>query len=241
MNSTNKFLNYNSWMKESFNVRLDKREYEMFSNYFNKNYSKLLPVNKDVEILEIAPGMGQFLYFLNKKGYKNISAVDLDSNNIKQCHSMGFEFAQVGDLYDYIPSLKDNSIDCVVMNDIIEHIPSDWALEVLRLLHSKLKNGGSILIKTVNCNNVYGLSSYFSDYTHVNGFTSEKIRHAAMLSGFKEVQVKNLYLYPNIIFLDTLFKIFFAITYKWKSFFFLFNGRKSDNVFSKNLLAKIVK
>lgn len=235
------FKDYNQWMKDSFNFQLNKKEYELFDNYYRKNYLKHLPKDKKIKILEIACGMGQFLYFLNKEGYKNISGIDLNKKNIEQCKKIGIKNVIKADMYNYISKLSNNKFDVIIMNDIIEHIPRERVIKYLSNIRTKLKEGGVLIIKTVNCNNVYGLSSYFSDFTHVVGYTSEKIRHVSLLSGFKECKVYNLYLYTNIFIVDLFFNIPFKIIYKIKRLLFYLNGRKTDNVFSKNLLAIIRK
>lgn len=232
------YKNYNKWMTNSFYLQ---KRYDLFYKYFNKNYFKFLPRNKDASILEVACGMGQFLYFLRKKGYTKIHAFDLDSVNVHQCHKLGFKFVEQGNLYKKLNQFKDEMFDVIIMNDIIEHIPREKTLEVLETIKKKLKPEGILIIKTVNCNNVYGISSYFSDFTHLVGYTSEKIRHVGMLSGFKNITVYNLYLCSGFELIDFFFKILFIFSYKFKRIFFILNGRLSDNVFSKNILAILKK
>jgi len=229
---------YYEWMNNSFKLQ---KKYDLFANYYKKNYLKRIPGNKNIKILDIGCGMGQFLYFLKKAGYKNIEGFDLDKENVEQCHKMGFENVVQADMYEYLSKTKNNYYDLIVMNDIIEHVPREKTIALLENIRTKLKKGGRFMVKTVNCNNVYGLSSYFSDFTHVTGYNSEKMRHVAMLSGFRRTLVYNLYVLPNIPLIDGFFKFLFFLTYKIKRLFFYMNGRVSDNVFSKNLLAVLRK
>jgi 2-polyprenyl-3-methyl-5-hydroxy-6-metoxy-1,4-benzoquinol methylase len=235
------FDNYHKWMKKVFPFRLNEKEYELFANYFKKNYLTHMPKEKDAKILEIACGMGHFLYFLKKNGYKNLEAIDLDPTNVKQCKTIGFNMVIESDMYDYINQLEDSSYDLIVMNDLIEHIPRKDIISFLNTLRMKLRDNGVVIVKTMNCNNIYGISGYFADFTHVMGYTPERMKHVSMLASFSKCNVYNLFVLPNMKYIDAFIKCFWKVIFNFKRMCFLLNAKMSDGVFSKNLLAILYK
>jgi 2-polyprenyl-3-methyl-5-hydroxy-6-metoxy-1,4-benzoquinol methylase len=235
------FDNYHEWRQSVFPVSLNEREYELFANYFKKNYLKHMPKKKNAKILEIACGMGHFLYFLKKNGYKNIEAIDLDPTHVNQCKALGFNMVVVADMYDYINQLEDSSYDLIVMNDLVEHIPRKDIISFLSTLRMKLRDNGAVIVKTMNCNNIYGISGYFADFTHVMGYTPERMKHVSMLASFSKCKVFNLFVFPDIKYIDVLIKCFWKVVFVFKRMCFFVNAKRNNDVFSKNLLAILYK
>ncbi|MCO6432675.1 class I SAM-dependent methyltransferase [Nitrosomonas nitrosa] len=240
MAEPNLYHDYHKWLKARVPFGIQK-QLSLFDNYYRRNYAKLLPHNKNANITELACGLGQFLHFLRNQGYTNVSGVDIDSNNVSMCHQYGFNDVIAADMFDYIKSLDDVSVDVFILNDIIEHLNKREAKNLLQQMHGKLNSGGSVLIKTCNCNNIYGLAGLFSDFTHQEGYTPIKMEHLAALCGYKECQSYNLFIYPNIPLVDEVWPLPFWLTYKVKKLRFLINGKAREDVFSKNFLAQIKK
>lgn len=239
MKREDNYSNYNAFLKSKF-YDLNEKEYKVFMNYFDKNYSKILPKNSDISVLDVGCGLGHFLMFLKQKGYKDINGIDLDEDNIKHCQSLGFNNTVKADMFDHFKECKDK-YDVVVLNDVIEHVPKDMLIGVMRDINSALKENGILVLKTCNCNNVYGLSSFFADFTHEVGFTKEKMIQTGYMSGFEAINVFNIYLYTNIRPVDIVLNCYMKIYYKFRTIQFLLNGRKNNDVHSKNLLAVLEK
>jgi len=231
------FHKYNSWMKKAFNFKLNIKEYKMFNNYYKKNYLKYLNKNKQISILEIGCWMWHFWYFLKNEWYDNYFWIDLDKNNIEQCKIIWLNNVIVEDMFVYLDKINNDSIDIVVMNDIIEHIDWNVIVSFLKLIKTKLIKDWKVIIKTCNCNNIYWLSSFFSDFTHLVWYTSWKLQHVWMLAWYNKVENFNLYLYFNIPVIDYIFNLPFYIIYKIKYLQFLINWRTWQKVFSKNILS----
>jgi 2-polyprenyl-3-methyl-5-hydroxy-6-metoxy-1,4-benzoquinol methylase len=230
---------YNRFLKEKF-YDLDKKEYDLFFRYFKRNYSKHLPEDKEVEILDAGCGLGHFVIFLKRSGYVNICGIDLDNDNVEHCRSLGLDNIRCGDMSGFLRK-NVGHFDVIVMNDVIEHIPKEDVIRTLMLCKDALKEDGKLLLKTANCNNIYGLSGFFSDFTHKVGFTREKIMQVGMIAGFQGVEVFNLYLVSNFVVLGLLLRVYTFVLYKVKAIMFFINGRKNNNVHSKNLLAVLKK
>ncbi len=226
--------------KKSFN--LSKLEFFHYLCYFKKNYLPHLEKYKKPKILEIGCGLGHFLFFLERYGYKNIEAIDLDNENVSFCRKRGFKFVKKANMYSFVTGYGKGKYDLIVINDVLEHVPKEKVVSFLRDCRNILKKDGEILIKTVNCNNIYGISSFFSDFTHEVGYTEEKIKQLAFISGFGDCRVYNLYLPLMLPVIDQIRRFFIIdIIYRFKKVNFLLNGRKGIDVFSKNFLAILKK
>lgn len=75
---------YDKYITTHFGTIHEKEagEFETYYKYFKKNYLKHLPESKESKILDIGCGMGHFLYFLEKEGYKNYLGIDISKENI---------------------------------------------------------------------------------------------------------------------------------------------------------------
>jgi 2-polyprenyl-3-methyl-5-hydroxy-6-metoxy-1,4-benzoquinol methylase len=234
------YMDYDKFMLSKRNyLGNEKKNLELYVNYYTRNYLRYLPKDKRVKIIDIGCGRGDFLLFLKRNGYANIEGIDLDGENVRHCRKCGLNVNKM-DLFKFVEKVE-GQYSVIVMNDVIEHIERHRVIPLLKRLRSKLEDGGSLFIKTVNCNNVYGLSAFFSDFTHLVGYTEEKIEHIALLGGFRSCDVKNLFIYPGVPLVDPLLCLFYGIWYRIKRLLFLLNGRKNVRVFSKNLLAILKK
>lgn len=231
----NNYTKYHQFLK-SKSFQGDEKEFLQYQNYFQKNYTSYLPQKKDAQIIDVGCGMGHFLKFLKSAGYSNTQGIDFDPDNIQYCKQIGLKNVTQADMYQYFN--KRQKFDCIVLNDVLEHIPRDKTIALLKKFKASLTKDGVLLVKTVNCNNIYGISSYFADFTHEVGYTKEKITQVGLLAGFAHTKVNNLYVVPNIVLIDSLLIFFHQILYKWKQFQFLLQGRKHNTVFSKNLLGR---
>ncbi len=220
----NKTLNYSNSYKEKKN----------YINYFSKNYGQFIANKKDIRILDIGCGNGLFLEYLKGQGYNNILGIDLSQENIIICKGKGLNVLEI-DVFTYLNRNKEK-FDLIVMNDIIEHILRDKVILLLKLIKLNLRNKGILLIKTLNMSNPVSLDTLYCDFTHQWGYSQKSIEQICFLAGFKNVEVKNIIIYPNISFLDWIFPfIYKLIKIKYKMIF-TFYGKKGNNVFSKNLL-----
>lgn len=74
---------YASYMTNGFShTHASKKNLELQCRYFERNYLRFLPKNRDVRILEIGCGMGEFYIFLKRNGYKNYTGIDASVENI---------------------------------------------------------------------------------------------------------------------------------------------------------------
>lgn len=117
------------------------------------NYIRNLPDLKGKVVLDIPCGDGRASYEFIKKG-ANVISLDLFPEFMKL---KGFS-ARYGDLSEPL-DLEDNSVDYIVCQEGIEHIPSQ--MNVLKEFNRILKKDGILIITTPNASHIRARISDF--------------------------------------------------------------------------------
>ncbi len=228
--------NYQSYSKHLKKTFIDsERQYDVYANYFYKNIYKFLPEDKSSKIVDLGCGFGHILYFLKKEKYFNSYGIDTVRENIEVCKSKDLNAAHE-DINDYIKDYG-NKADVFILSNVLEHFDYQAIVRVVDSLFGLLNKGGTILIILPNCNNISGLATYFSDITHKSPLTEKSLEDLILKTSFKTYYFYNLIVYPNIIFLDFIIKIYNKFVFTLRKLNNMINGQKPFCVQSKNLLA----
>jgi O-antigen chain-terminating methyltransferase len=118
------------------------------------------------EVLDIGCGRGEFLELMREAG---ISAAGIDSSSecVAACREKGLA-AQAGDLFEYLGSLPEESLDGIFCAQVVEHLPPGRLPEMIRLCAARLERGGVLVIETPNPACLAIFATYFYlDPTHV--------------------------------------------------------------------------
>jgi 2-polyprenyl-3-methyl-5-hydroxy-6-metoxy-1,4-benzoquinol methylase len=173
-----------------FNVqnKLTKEEFENYARNCDRVYSKLLPQNKEAKILDVGCGAGHFLYYLEQKGYTNYHGIDISSELVEFVKNNITERVEIGDLFDFLRN-EEHQFDAIICNDIIEHIPKDKTLRLLKLVYSSLKLNGRCIFKTGNMSAPFPVRLRYTDFTHETGFTEISLAQVLKITNFVNVRV----------------------------------------------------
>lgn len=214
-----------------------KKDYRTFYRYYNRNYSRFIPNNTNINILEIGCGMGHFLYYLQKKGYQNYLGVDISEENINFCKTKKFHVAHI-DIFDFLKSGVE-PFDVIIMNDVIEHFNKAEILQLLDLIKNNLTDDGIVIIKAPNSSNpILSNSSRYYDFTHEISFTEESMFQILKVCGYKNVRIypQNIYIfYSNPI--NYIAKIIAGVLNFVFRLTFILYGRKTTKIFTKDIIA----
>jgi ubiquinone/menaquinone biosynthesis C-methylase UbiE len=182
-----------------------------------------IPKNVD-SILDVGCGNGWIAKEFLPKG-KTVASLDISVTNpsiVKKLYSYPKHFAIAADSF-HLP-FNDNSFDCVIASEIIEHVvdPDGFIKELFRVV----KKGGSLIITTPYKEKIiYYLCIHCNQKTpanaHIHSFDEMKLRDLYSgkdLEGFKYETFGNKFL----IFLrtHTLFQFFPFWMWKLKDKFF---------------------
>jgi 2-polyprenyl-3-methyl-5-hydroxy-6-metoxy-1,4-benzoquinol methylase len=160
-----------------------------------------LPSRKDASILDFGCGWGHQLLSLWCAGYRNLEGVELspEQARIAQCSSANrIPIACIdGRLF-----LRDRlrHYDCIILNDVLEHIPPTEAILLLDSVRLALKSGGQVVVRVPNMSSLLATYSRYMDITHVTGYTEWSLMQLLDLTGFTEhrlVEVPTPWLTPS--------------------------------------------
>ncbi len=190
-------------------------------------------ISKERAILDLGCGYGSFLFFLQAHGYKNVTGVDISTEEIVVCKKLfrSYKFVQA-DIYKYLLSEKEK-FDVIYLSHVLEHIKKENLFGFLEEVRNRLVDGGTIIIVVPNCAAYFNSTAgRYGDITHEIGFTNLSLRQVLVVAGFKRVEMKNFYgvgnFWLNILRKITLFffKIFIQIL-----------GYDKQDIYTSSLLA----
>ncbi|MCL2223639.1 MAG: class I SAM-dependent methyltransferase [Defluviitaleaceae bacterium] len=210
--------------------------YKLHEAYFKKNYLRFMPTNKNALVVDIGCGIGAFLNFATNQGYANVIGIDLSGENIEICKGKGFNAEKVN-AFDFFKQHA-GAIDCIVFNEVIEHLEKQEVFDMLDAMKAGLSDNGVLLIKTPNMSNPYtGPASLSINITHQLCFTEISMRQVLFSVGFSDINIigTDIYVKKNPLnFIAKQIARLIRFDLYMKSWLF---GRKTIKIFHKNILA----
>lgn len=181
---------YDDYFEKNFRYSniLTEKEYENVSRHYENTYGKILPSDKNAKILDIGCGTGHFLYYLNKRGYKNFLGIDVSPQQIEFCKQNVSKNVQLADTFKFLKR-KEPDYDVIVAHDFLEHIPKSETRLFLNLVYGSLRKRGLLLIRVPNMSNPFSLDSRYRDFTHEIGFTEKSLSQLLGSTGFGDIQI----------------------------------------------------
>jgi cyclopropane fatty-acyl-phospholipid synthase-like methyltransferase len=151
---------------------------------------KGLPSRKDVAIADLGCGKGEWLGWLQAKGYSNLTGVDLSPSDLgfaRQQRPSGTWIEQnVIDFLDAHPA----SFDLLHAKDIVEHFTKDEFLRFLTAAKNALKPGGELWLLTFNAQSPLASATRYGDLTHELGLTPGSMAQGMRACGFTRISVQ---------------------------------------------------
>lgn len=163
-----------------------KEGFDSINKLYAAWYKKFLPLNKNAKILDLGCGMGHFMYFLEKEGYRNFFGIDISKELIDFVEKNISKNVAVADAFDFLR--KEELFELIIMNDILEHIPKKRLLELLHLVFNSLDKDGIVFIKVPNMSNPFSLRTRYVTITHEIGFTERSLPEVLRMVGFQDIQ-----------------------------------------------------
>lgn len=156
-------------------------------SYFDYNYlDQIKNVNK---ILEIGPGKGEFISYLNSKNIDNIDIIDNDLNviNFIQKNFSISKYYRTNDISKL--KLKNSTYDLITMMQVFEHMPKSSYKRVMTTLIKSLKRGGKLIMMVPNGGNPLNMLERYHDLQHENAFTEDSLKELANYCDIDNVDI----------------------------------------------------
>ncbi len=178
-------------------------------NYFRNARTEMLKyVPLDVaRILEVGCGSGIFGAALRERQQQarrprsHMTGLELDSGAAATARNI-FDQVLVGDFFEQVPTLDTGTFDCVIGNDVVEHLTDPW--RALSLLRQLLTPGGHLVLSLPNIRFWgvmkdlvwHGAWNYADDgildRTHLRFFTRSSIDDLLRKTGFTNVSIEGI-------------------------------------------------
>ncbi len=186
----------------SENVELDyARHYRKWHPDTDEHYSsssslelqdlnEYLPDDRNSCILELGAGMGLCIFALRELGYRNVLGIDSDPSQVDAAIRRGLpvELVPVSETLNWLYR-KDKSFDFSYAIDVLEHIPRNDIINVVRAIYDSLKAGSYFVCRVPNCNSIVGMRQRYIDWTHQESFSPESLDFVLYNSGFRSISI----------------------------------------------------
>jgi O-antigen chain-terminating methyltransferase len=146
-------------------------------------------ISDQFPLIDLGCGRGEWLQVLKENG---ISARGIDSNTacVAECIEHGLS-ASMGELLDTLTQLPDASCGSITMFQVLEHLPFDVVVNVLREARRALIPGGVFIGEVPNSETLrVGASTFWIDPTHQRPLFPAVLAFLASSVGFAGVTGK---------------------------------------------------
>jgi len=146
------------------------------------------PPDLNAVILDLGCGHGALIHVARQMGYRNLHGVDGSPEQVAAAQRLGIEGVEQGDVLEALARQPDESLNCVVAFDLIEHFTKDELSGLVDEVCQVLRPGGRWIIHTPNAESPFGNRMLFGDFTHELAFTRTSISQLLLSSGFSRVE-----------------------------------------------------
>lgn len=151
--------------------------------------------------LDIGCGRAEWVEILQQKGI-DAHGIDMNFVMIQEAKKYNIANLQTTDALKYLSLQKDNSLDLITAFHVIEHIPFEALLLVVKEIYRVLKPQGQLLLETPNPENLLVASyTFYKDPTHLNPLPSEVISFMLEYLTFQDIKVTPLHPFPSTMHL----------------------------------------
>jgi len=156
--------------------------------YLERVIARHVPADRAIRILDLGCGAGGMLYWLKRRGYRDLAGVDGSAEMVALAHANGLDEVVLGDIGATLTATSAGSVDVCFVMDVLEHLERQELFDVCDGIFRVLRPGGRIILHVPNAGGLFGAKVRFSDLTHEGAFTSISIRQLLGACGFGEVR-----------------------------------------------------
>ena len=229
---TGKIHSWTTFCEGIPNIEEGFRYYDLL---YRRNYTHLLPQDKNAEVLVTSAGVGYFVTFLNQMGFEKVIGVDSDQSKVEYARAKNFNVIREN-AFDLLED-TDNMFDLIVAEQEINHLTKEELVVFLTRARKRLRDGGRLILNSTNyANPLTAIDHFAHNFNHFVGYTENSIEQVFEYCGFGDVvcyPIDNYVFYKDPLnwiakAITELFSLFFTITYKMYG--------KSGKLFTKRII-----
>ncbi len=175
----------------------------MNNNYYQQNRLEMLnfiPLNSK-KILDIGCGEANFSSILKEKLQAEVWGIEMNESAANLARKK-IDQVLLGDAVIHLDSLDDNYFDCIILNDILEHLIDPYSF--LEKLKTKLSQDAVIVFSVPNVRYLLNLKNLIIkkdwhyenegvlDKTHLRFFTKKSLINTFNQLNFNVVEIKGI-------------------------------------------------
>ncbi len=159
-------------------------------------------IPKDVRILDAGCAQGHHLEALRRVGFTHLTGIDLSEELLADARQL-LPQAQLiqADIREWLQEAPAESFDVVFFHDVLEHLPREDTIDVLRGFYRLLTPGARFSVRVPNMGCLSGPFLMAIDFTHITHFTDISLLQVLEAAGFDpdkidfELQAPRLFWY----------------------------------------------
>jgi len=161
-----------------------EKQFSIWDSYF----SKFLPKNENIKVLDLGCGDGGFIYWLHKKGFESAVGIDISKEQVGQARKLGIKNVFQGDAKKFLEN-RNEEYDLIFARDFLEHFSKEEILELIDLINNSLKDGSVFIAQIPNAEGLFWGRLRHGDFTHDISFTQQSMKQLLEVSRFGEINV----------------------------------------------------
>ena len=182
------YAKYSSTHTEHLYGEVKKEDLRKYFYLWQSYFGKFLPENKNAEILDVGAGSGALVYWLQASGFRGAEGVDISEEQVEIAKKLGIPNIHKGNLFEFLPA-RQGKFDAIFARDVVEHFSKESVLEFMDMARAALKDGGVLVLQTLNAENIMWGRLRHGDFTHETAFTRTSMRQALLACGFGRVDI----------------------------------------------------
>ena len=141
------------------------------------------------DVIDAGCGRGEFLSLLKEAGI-SARGVDLNAEMVELCRARGLA-AEHADAVTLLEGLADQSVGGLFAAQVVEHLPPDRLIALLRAAGRALRPGARLVLETINPSCwVAFFDSFLRDLTHARPLHPDTLKFLVIASGFGDAEVR---------------------------------------------------
>lgn len=147
---------------------------------------------RTARVLDAGCAEGHWLEALRRVGFKNLTGVDLSAQLLEMARGRLGADARLfnADLCQWVREVPDSSFDVIFFHDVLEHLPREVTIPILREFHRILAPGGRLQVRVPNLACLIGQFFMALDFTHVTPFIEFSMLQVLEAAGFERARIR---------------------------------------------------
>jgi 2-polyprenyl-3-methyl-5-hydroxy-6-metoxy-1,4-benzoquinol methylase len=168
--------------------------YPRLGRFYEKNYLRHFPTDRESAILVISCGPGYFVNMLNQNGYQNVLGIDSMESKISYARQKGLN-CRVDRAFNHLQA-HPRSYDVVVCEQELNHLTKKEMIDFLICARHSLRRHGTLIVHGLNgANPITGSDAAAQNFDHYNTLTEASLQQVLRHTGYEGIEVFGLNLY----------------------------------------------